>query len=1126
MKINFLQNKWALSIALIVLLMVAGMTKVMAQQTNQTKLTEYNFRNLSTIEERVFLIHSIQESEFFSCILSEEEGKIDIYVSNDYTCQDSNANSDFDFFLENMYDEWNAYNNLDKTERGSLFVEWRYQIEDEVFLAINEDFNRQLRDNNTCDGAIEFSSLEGVYQFPAGVNSGNLGSSMPPYFCSGFVRPDGLGSTNCLYTTPNPAFYYLQIAEPGNLNIYMYSIPSHDIDFDCWGPFDNIEFACNQLSCSNLVDCSYSASATENCHVNNAQSGQYYILLITNYSNASGTIFFENIGTGSTGCSGQKIVTANVNQAEGGSVAGVGEYECGSSCTLTAIANEGYMFMDWTDTDGVVISTDEEYTFTVWRNRNITANFVEESDACYLTFDLNDSNGDGWSGNYLVLNFEDGSPQKLTLPSGMSTSSFSLPFVDESHISLGWVSGSNTSQCSFMVSYSNGNVIQYGSNWNTGFYYDFDVDCIGMPGNTMSFEVVAETNPIEGGFVNGTGQYGFNDTCTLTAMANGGYEFVNWTEEGVVVSIDPIYSFLVARNRNLVANFIQYENYWTAESYINDMFMIGVAKIDGIEQASPSLELGAFCNGECRGTEFPVYEDGRWLYYMTIGGNSGDDITFRLYDHALQQELNLHCFNEIPFEYYGLIGMDEPYEVLFAKLFTVTVVVNPEDAGTVTGAGTYINGTDVTLTASANNSTFINWTIGDEQVSTDSIYSFTITEDLTLVANFLPRYEVSVSVNPSEGGSVSGAGIYDNNTDCTLIATANVGYVFSNWSINGEIMSTEPSYTFTVTAPVNLTANFGILYPVLATVSPENAGTISGEGEYLLGMDATLTATANEGYAFNSWVIDGEIVSTEPSYTFMVTGPMNFLASFDVLYSVSATVNLENAGTIIGAGNYVSGTSATLIATANEGYAFNSWTLDGEIVSTEPSYTFMVTESVNLTANFDVVCTRQLVPGWNWWSTNLDVTLNDLKTALVDALPGTNITIKSRSRNTSYNPNTGLWRGSLASLDVSQMYMVFVSTVCEITLTGSPINPAEHPITISKGATWISFPLSENMPVNDALAGFPAVSGDIIKSRTNNTIYIRGEWRGAVSTLEPGQGYMFISNTQEPRTLTFPVNAK
>ena len=42
---------------------------------------------------------------------------------------------------------------------------------------------------------------------------------------------------DCLFTQPNPVFYYLQIDQPGNLTINMFSTPLVDIDFICWGPF-------------------------------------------------------------------------------------------------------------------------------------------------------------------------------------------------------------------------------------------------------------------------------------------------------------------------------------------------------------------------------------------------------------------------------------------------------------------------------------------------------------------------------------------------------------------------------------------------------------------------------------------------------------------------------------------------------------------------------------------------------------------------------------------------------------------------------------------------------------------------------------------------------------------------
>ena len=169
--------------------------------------------------------------------------------------------------------------------------------------------------------------------------------------------------------------------------------------------------------------------------------------------------------------------------------------------------------------------------------------------------------------------------------------------------------------------------------------------------------------------------------------------------------------------------------------------------------------------------------------------------------------------------------------------------------------------------------------------------------------------------------------------------------------------------------------------------------------------------------------------------------------------------------------------------------------------------------------------TFALSAGWNWFSTYLDINLDQLKAALVTALPGTDITIKSRTQNTAYNPNNDRWIGQLISFDVTQMYMIYVGADCEITISGLPINPAEHPVTIQNGSNWIAFPFSENMTVSNAFAGF-AVNGDKVKSRNNNTQYIGNSWRGQLNTLVSGQGYMYISNTEGTRTFTFPISTK
>jgi len=119
----------------------------------------------------------------------------------------------------------------------------------------------------------------------------------------------------CLCTQPNPAWYYLQIATAGDLNIHI-SSTAGDVDFACWGPYNSVTcgpaLSSTQTSCGgnnstvygNLVDCSYSTAATEDCYIPNAQVGQIYMVVITNFSNATGNITFsQTSGTGATDCS-------------------------------------------------------------------------------------------------------------------------------------------------------------------------------------------------------------------------------------------------------------------------------------------------------------------------------------------------------------------------------------------------------------------------------------------------------------------------------------------------------------------------------------------------------------------------------------------------------------------------------------------------------------------------------------------------------------------------------------------------------------------------------------------------------------------------------------------------------
>ena len=127
-------------------------------------------------------------------------------------------------------------------------------------------------------------------------------------------------------------------------------------------------------------------------------------------------------------------------------------------------------------------------------------------------------------------------------------------------------------------------------------------------------------------------------------------------------------------------------------------------------------------------------------------------------------------------------------EAVFAiDTFTIVVTADPTEGGSVSGGGTYSYGQTVDLSATANAGYhFVNWTEDGLEVSTDAAYSFTATADRALVAHFaIDTFTITVTADPTEGGSVSGGGVYNYGQTVELSATANAGYHFVNWTEDG-----------------------------------------------------------------------------------------------------------------------------------------------------------------------------------------------------------------------------------------------------------------------------------------------------------------------------------------------------
>ena len=172
-----------------------------------------------------------------------------------------------------------------------------------------------------------------------------------------------------------------------------------------------------------------------------------------------------------------------------------------------------------------------------------------------------------------------------------------------------------------------------------------------IPG--VSYSVTVSVVPAAAGTVTGQGNYNDGSAVTLTATTNPGYAFVNWTENGSVVSTDEEYTFTIHANRNLVANFTPYAYHWDVNihQYPGNMTAIGVIQIDGVEQTTPTLEIGAFCNDECRGRQLLTYypQVDRYMVFLMLYGEDGDEMSFKLYDHILEQELTLSCTSLVTF---------------------------------------------------------------------------------------------------------------------------------------------------------------------------------------------------------------------------------------------------------------------------------------------------------------------------------------------------------------------------------------------------------------------------------------------------------------------------------------------
>lgn len=217
--------------------------------------------------------------------------------------------------------------------------------------------------------------------------------------CDGSANtyPSSYGSTvaeagpnyGCLGSQPNPAWFYFKIDSSGSIVINITQMATAgggvDVDFICWGPFTSPTAPCSGGLSGTAVDCSFSTSFTEQVNVL-GNAGEYYMLMITNYSNvpANVTFAFDAASTGVVSCNETCVTNAYHNSP----------LCVNGTLSLLATNHLGVGSYSWTGPSGFSSSLENPTISTVtgvnegWYTVNYTRDSTcNETDSIYVVVD-------------------------------------------------------------------------------------------------------------------------------------------------------------------------------------------------------------------------------------------------------------------------------------------------------------------------------------------------------------------------------------------------------------------------------------------------------------------------------------------------------------------------------------------------------------------------------------------------------------------------------------------------------------------------------------------------------------------------------------------------------------------
>lgn len=467
-------------------------------------------------------------------------------------------------------------------------------------------------------------------------------------------------------------------------------------------------------------------------------------------------------------------------------------------------------------------------------------------------------------------------------------------------------------------------------------YQEVNVQSVQVSGNMtitvkmkpQTFSIALQSNPLNAGTLTGAGSYRWGQSATVSATPASTHNFVNWTENGNVVSTQASFSFTVNSNRNLIANFALKGHTVTF-------------RIESEHDGSHIPNAVVTFNGQTQQAGNYIFNNvpaGSYSYKVTAPG-----------------------FQEVNVQSVQVSGNITITVKMKPQMFTLTLQANPLNAGTLTGAGSYRWGQSATVSATAAQThNFVNWTENGQVVSTQASFSFTVNSNRNLVANFAAKgHTVTFRVESEIDGSlINNATITFNNITQPAGHYSFTGVATGSYNYRVNVQGFEEVLVQGVQVSDNMQIVVRmkpLMFNISILMNPHNGGSVSGAGSYRWGQTVTLAAQANGAHQFLNWTENGNIVSTQPSFSFQASANRSLVANFDKkTHRLSYRSADKNTGGITGLAEQTvehGSNGSPVTAVAAQGFHFVRWS-DGS--EQNPRTELNVTQDITVYAQFSV----------------------------------------------------------------------------------------------------------------------------------------------------------------------------